>query len=58
VVNNTGVIQSQTIDNRTSDIELLADIQSGTVNVGGTLSAQGGVNGGVAVLSKLLLAVL
>jgi filamentous hemagglutinin family protein len=46
VVNNTGVIQAQTIDNRTGNIKLLADMQSGTVNVGGTLLAQGGVNGG------------
>ena len=42
VVNNTGVIQAQTIDNHTGTIKLLADMQSGTVNVGGTLSAQGG----------------
>jgi filamentous hemagglutinin family protein len=46
VVNNTGVIQAQTIDNHTGTIKLLADMQSGTVNVGGTLSAQGGANSG------------
>jgi filamentous hemagglutinin family protein len=45
-VNNTGVIQAQTIDNRTGTIKLLADMQSGTVNVSGTLSAQGGANSG------------
>ncbi len=46
VVNNTGVIQAQTIDNHNGTIKLLADMQSGTVNVGGTLSAQGGANSG------------
>jgi len=46
VVNNTGVIQAQTIDNHTGTIKLLADMQSGTVNVGGTLTAQGGENSG------------
>ena len=45
-VNNTGVIQAQTIDNHSGTIKLLADMQSGTVNVSGTLAAEGGVNTG------------
>jgi filamentous hemagglutinin family protein len=49
VVNNTGVIQAQTIEQRSGVIRLLGDMQSGTVNVGGELLAQGGAlagNGG------------
>jgi hypothetical protein len=48
VVNNTGVIQAQTIENHNGVIKLLGDMQSGTVNVGGTLdaSAPNGGNGG------------
>ena len=48
VVNNTGVIQAQTIDNRNGEIFLLGDMQSGKMNVGGTLdaSAPNGGNGG------------
>ncbi|MDO9113995.1 MAG: filamentous hemagglutinin N-terminal domain-containing protein [Polaromonas sp.] len=48
VVNNTGVIQAQTIGNRNGTILLLGDMQSGTMNVGGTLdaSAPNGGNGG------------
>jgi filamentous hemagglutinin family protein len=48
VVNNTGVIQAQSIDNHDGVIKLLGDMQSGTVNVGGTLdaSAPTGGNGG------------
>lgn len=48
VVNNTGVIQAQTIENRNGTILLLGDMQTGTLNVGGTLdaSAPGGGNGG------------
>lgn len=48
VVNNTGVIQAHTIENRGGTILLLGDMQSGTVNVGGVLdaSAPGGGNGG------------
>ena len=40
-VNNTGVIQAQTIENHNGTIRLLADMQSGTVSVGGTLDASG-----------------
>jgi len=48
VVNNTGVIQAQTIDTRNGRIMLMGDMQSGTMNVGGTLdaSAPNGGNGG------------
>ena len=48
VVNNTGVIQAQTIGNRNGTILLLGDMQSGTMSVGGTLdaSAPNGGNGG------------
>ncbi|MDP3756801.1 filamentous hemagglutinin N-terminal domain-containing protein, partial [Polaromonas sp.] len=47
-VNNTGVIQAQTIGNRNGTILLLGDMQSGTMNVSGTLdaSAPNGGNGG------------
>jgi len=38
-VNNTGIIQAQTIENRNGTIKLLGDMDSGTVNVGGTLDA-------------------
>ena len=40
-VNNTGVIQAQTIDTRGGTIRLLGDMQDGTVGVGGTLDASG-----------------
>ena len=48
VVNNTGVIQAQTISTSNGTIKLLADMQSGTTNVNGTLdaSAPNGGNGG------------
>src|SRR4051812_38187753 len=48
VVNNTGVIQAQTIDTHTGTIKLLGNMEAGTVNVGGTLdaSAPNGGNGG------------
>lgn len=48
VVNNTGVIEAQTLGNRSGTILLLADMQSGTVNVGGKLdaSAPNGGDGG------------
>ncbi|MES2243500.1 MAG: filamentous hemagglutinin N-terminal domain-containing protein [Pseudomonadota bacterium] len=47
-VNNTGVIQAQTIGTRNGTILLLGDMQSGTMNVSGTLdaSAPNGGNGG------------
>ncbi len=40
-VNNTGVIQAQTIENRNGTIRLMGDMQSGTLNVGGTLDVSG-----------------
>lgn len=48
VVNNTGVIQAQTISSRNGTIKLLGDMQSGTMSVGGTLdaSAPNGGDGG------------
>ncbi|NNM51409.1 MAG: MBG-2 domain-containing protein, partial [Pseudomonadales bacterium] len=48
VVNNTGVIQAQTIIHHAGHIALMGDMNSGTVNVGGTLdaSAPNGGNGG------------
>lgn len=48
VVNNTGVIEAQTLVNRGGTIKLLADMQSGTVNAGGSLdaSAPAGGDGG------------
>jgi filamentous hemagglutinin family protein len=48
VVNNTGVIQAQTLENHNGTIKLLGDMQTGSVNVGGTLdaSAPNGGNGG------------
>jgi trimeric autotransporter adhesin len=48
VVNNTGVIQAQTIENKDGKILLLGDMQNGTANVAGTLdaSAPTGGNGG------------
>ncbi|WP_332876065.1 YDG domain-containing protein, partial [Massilia sp. S19_KUP03_FR1] len=39
VVNNTGVIEAHTIDTRGGTIKLLGDMQTGTVNAGGTLDA-------------------
>jgi filamentous hemagglutinin family protein len=48
VVNNSGVIQAQTLQNKHGRIVLLSDIASGTTIVGGTLdaSAPNGGNGG------------
>src|SRR5450830_264036 len=47
-VNNTGVIQAQTLENHNGTIKLMGDMQSGTVNVGGRLdaSAPNGGDGG------------
>lgn len=48
VVNSVGIIQAQTVNNVRGVIELGSDLESGTVNVGGTLdaSAPNGGNGG------------
>lgn len=48
VVNNTGVIQARTLENRNGGIRLLGDMQSGTVNVGGTLDVSGAGTGQTA----------
>ncbi|MBF0354436.1 MAG: filamentous hemagglutinin N-terminal domain-containing protein [Alphaproteobacteria bacterium] len=40
-VNNTGVIQAQTIESRNGTIKLIGDAKSGDVKVGGTLDASG-----------------
>ncbi|WP_411877758.1 MBG domain-containing protein [Polaromonas sp. YR568] len=47
-VNNTGVIEARTIQNKAGRILLMGDMAYGTVNVGGTLdaSAPGGGDGG------------
>lgn len=45
VINNTGLIEAHTIGSRNGTIALLADMQSGTVNAGGTLDA-GAPDGG------------
>lgn len=47
-VNNSGIVRARTIANHNGVIKLLGDMQSGTVNVGGTLdaSAPNGGNGG------------
>jgi filamentous hemagglutinin family protein len=39
VVNNEGVIEARTVENKSGVIKLLGDMDSGTVNVGGTLDA-------------------
>lgn len=48
VVNNTGVIEARTVENRNGTIILLGGMNEGSVNVGGTLdaSAPNGGNGG------------
>ena len=48
VVNNTGRVQAQTVQNHDGTITLLGGMEAGTVNVGGTLdaSAPKGGNGG------------
>lgn len=39
VVNNTGVIEAKTVANHNGQISLIGDMDTGTVNVGGTLNA-------------------
>jgi filamentous hemagglutinin family protein len=41
VVNNTGVIEAQTLENRNGTIRLVGDPQTGAVNVSGTLDVSG-----------------
>src|SRR5690606_29969896 len=45
VANNTGIIQAQTIENHKGVIKLLGDMQTGTVNVAGTLDASAPTGG-------------
>jgi len=45
VVNNTGTVQAQTIENRNGVIRLLGDLDSGVVNVGGRLDASAPLSG-------------
>jgi filamentous hemagglutinin family protein len=45
VVNNTGIIEARTVENHAGTIILLGGMQSGTVNVGGTLDASAPVRG-------------
>src|ERR1039458_1266163 len=54
VVNNTGIIEAQTVENHNGTIRLLGDMQSGTVNVSGTLDASGtgaGQTGGSVLIT-------
>jgi filamentous hemagglutinin family protein len=53
VVNNTGIVQAQTVQSHEGTITLLAGEQAGTVNVGGTLdaSAPTGADGGAVETS-------
>ncbi|MDY6944966.1 MAG: YDG domain-containing protein [Pseudomonadota bacterium] len=44
-VNNSGSIQAQTIENRNGTIRLLGDMQSGSVNLAGTLDASAPAGG-------------
>ena len=48
VVNNTGIIEARTLQNHNGTISLMGDMQTGQVNVGGTLdaSAPNGGDGG------------
>ena len=48
VVNNTGIIEAQTVNSHNGVISLMGGMEAGTVNVGGTLdaSAPNGGNGG------------
>jgi len=50
VVNNTGIIRAETVQNKNGNIVLLGGMTSGTVNVGGTIDAsapQGGAGGAI-----------
>ncbi|MBB5863911.1 filamentous hemagglutinin N-terminal domain-containing protein [Xanthomonas sp. 3058] len=58
-VNNTGVVQARTIEQRNGTILLLADMHSGTVTVGGVLdaSAPNGGDGGFVETSAAKVSV-
>ena len=53
VVNNTGIVRAETVEDRNGTITLLGGMKSGTVNVSGTLdaSAPNGGNGGKIMVS-------
>ncbi len=54
VVNNTGIIEAQTVENHDGTITLLGGMTAGTVNVGGTLDVsapKGGTSAGSAQAS-------
>ncbi|WP_432261143.1 filamentous hemagglutinin N-terminal domain-containing protein [Cupriavidus sp. TMH.W2] len=59
VVNNDGVIEARTVDNRSGTIRLLGDMERGMAKVGGTLdaSAPGSGNGGFIETSGAQVAV-
>lgn len=59
-VNNTGIVQAQTLQNINGTIKLLAGMDGGTVRVGGTLdaSAPSGGNGGFIETSAARVNVL
>ena len=53
-VNNTGVVEAQTIENHNGTIRLLGDMETGAVNVSGTLDVSGtgaGQSGGSIVVT-------
>jgi filamentous hemagglutinin family protein len=54
VVNNTGIIEAQTLENHNGTIRLAGDMQSGIVNVGGTLDASGRGEGQTGGTIKVL----
>lgn len=58
-VNNTGVIQAQTIAQQSGTIKLLGDMQNGSVNAGGTLDASApyGGHGGFIETSAARVAI-
>jgi filamentous hemagglutinin family protein len=55
VVNNSGIIEAQSLDTRNGTIQLLGDMNSGTVDVSGTLDASntsGGTSGQIDVFGS------
>lgn len=51
LVNNEGVVEARTVEEHNGVIKLLGDMDSGTVNVGGTLDASAPNDGGIDRLS-------
>ncbi|MDB5864151.1 MAG: filamentous hemagglutinin family outer membrane protein, partial [Betaproteobacteria bacterium] len=54
VVNNTGMIEAQTLESHNGTIRLAGDMQSGIVNVGGTLDVSGSGAGQTGGTVRLL----